>query len=570
VLKDTYRIDSELGSGGMGTVYSATHLGLEKTMAVKVLSPRAIASPESLARFTREARVAGKVNHPAMTGVIDFGVEQGTPYIVMEYVHGVELAEVIERQGPMPPRQAVAVMRQIVSLLHSAHALGIVHRDLKPSNIKVVQAGPDDGQLFVKVLDFGIAKVLGDAGMTLTGEGMMVGTPAYMAPEQIAAKPIDGRTDLYAAGLIFYELLSGKRAFQGDTIVRILHAQMSEPPPPLALPLPEVVRHTLEKFYEKSPEARFQDAAEADRALIACDEALRTFAVNTGAGNDSRQGSGAQGSAGTGSSPSGSMVRPHSVNVPGGGADIGGFSATVQRPESGVGGTMIPPGTPLPPRPVTDWQPVAPLPSDRAGRPPTAVPPMPSTTVVGPAPVPGQRSGASLWLKGCLIAGAVLFMGCLGLSVLGYLIEQGRQEQDLEEDSRLNTPVPPPAGQVAYAAVAPMPHADRGDGDDSEAQPVFVPGCYVSEALLESASEENGHQGEPWEFSELLSRSAVACPSGRQKALSAQAQALAQGWPFEEEILQIEETSPPKPSPDEPQVFQKVVRARTRVSAAPH
>ena len=144
----------------------------------------------------------------------------------------MELADVIERQGPMPARQAMAVMRQIVSLLHAAHTLGIVHRDLKPSNIKVVKAGPDNGQLFVKVLDFGIAKVIGDIAGQLTSEGMMVGTPAYMAPEQISGKPIDGRTDLYAAGLIFYELLSGKRAYKGDTIARILHAQISELPAP--------------------------------------------------------------------------------------------------------------------------------------------------------------------------------------------------------------------------------------------------------------------------------------------------------------------------------------------------
>jgi serine/threonine protein kinase len=560
VLKDTYRIDAELGSGGMGTVYQATHLGLEKTMAVKVLSPKAISSPESLARFTREARVAGKVNHPAMTAVIDFGVEQGTPYIVMEYVDGVELAEVIERQGPMPPRQAVAVMRQIVSLLHAAHALGIVHRDLKPSNIKVVRAGPADGQLFVKVLVFGIAKVLGDVAGQLTSEGMMVGTPAYMAPEQIAAKPIDGRTDLYAAGLIFYELLSGKRAFKGDTIARILHAQMSEPPPPLALPLPEVLRQTLEKFYEKNPEDRFQDAAEADRALIACEEALRASPVDTGAVRESRQGA------------SDSMVRPDSVRMPSDAADSeGGFSATMRRPESGAAGeTKLKPGTPLPPRPITDRQPITPLPSDRAGLPPAPIPPpMPSGTIVGPPPVQGQRSGTSGWVKGCLIAGAVVFMGCLGLSFLGYLASLGAQQQpqQQEEDSRFNTPIPPPAGQVAYAGNSPTAQPDRGD-DDPEPSPAVAPGCYVSEAVLGSAADEEGNR-EPWELMKLVSRSKVACPSGRQKAPDAQALELAESWPDEEEILQVEQTFPPQRSPDEPDVFIKGVRVRTRVSGAP-
>jgi serine/threonine protein kinase len=283
VLKGTYRIEAELGSGGMGTVYRATHIGLDKTMAVKVLSPRAVSTPDSLARFEREAKVAGKVSHPAMTHVIDFGVEQGTPYIVMEYVAGVELADLIERQGPMPPRRAVAVMRQIVSLLRAAHALGIVHRDLKPSNIKILHDPADDSQLFVKVLDFGIAKVVGDISGQLTSEGMLVGTPAYMAPEQISGKPIDGRTDLYAVGLIFHEMLSGRRAFRGETIARILHAQMNEPPPPLTLQLPDILLKTVQKFYEKRPEDRFQDAAEADRALQACEDVLRPPSANLSA-----------------------------------------------------------------------------------------------------------------------------------------------------------------------------------------------------------------------------------------------------------------------------------------------
>ncbi len=418
VLKETYRVDSELGSGGMGTVFLATHLGLDKRMAVKVLSPRAIGSPESLARFTREARVAGKVNHPAMTHVIDFGVEQGTPYIVMEYVNGVELAEFIERQGAMPSRQAVAVMRQIVSLLHAAHALGIVHRDLKPSNIKVVQAGPDEGQLFVKVLDFGIAKVVGDLAGQLTSEGMMVGTPAYMAPEQISGKPIDGRTDLYSAGLIFHELLGGVRAFKGETIARILHAQMTESPPPLPLALPEVLSQTLQKFYEKRPEDRFQDAAQADRALMACEEALRSASM--------------KGAPGT-------------------------FSATMHRPESNVSEGPPSPAGPGPARPVTDRQ-QAPAQFGSDGRPvvvrpvtdrqpapvlaPAPIPaPIPGPVPRGPQPVPGVKPGAKSsgggkgWLIAVVIVGFIGCLSCLGLGFLGWLGNQMHGQSNDDEPS---------------------------------------------------------------------------------------------------------------------------------------
>jgi hypothetical protein len=170
-------------------------------------------------------------------------------------------------------------------------------------------------------------------------------------------------------------------------------------------------------------------------------------------------------------------------------------------------------------------------------------------------------------VKGCLIAGTVVFMGCLGLSFLGYLASLGARQQQ-EEDSRSNTPSPQPAGQVAYAGNTPTPQPDIGDDDDPVPAAALAPGCYVSEALLGSAPDEEGHRM-PWEFVKLVSRTEVACPSGRQGAANKQARELAESWPYEEEILQVEEVSPARPSPEEPEVFTKVVRARTRVSAAP-
>jgi hypothetical protein len=608
VLKDTYRIDAELGSGGMGTVFLATHLGLDKRMAVKVLSPKAIASPESLARFGREARVAGKVNHPAMTHVIDFGVEKGTPYIVMEFVDGVELAEYIERQGPMPPRQAVAVMRQIVSLLHVAHSLGIVHRDLKPANIKVVKAGPDDGQLFVKVLDFGIAKVLGDISGQLTSEGMMVGTPAYMAPEQISGQPIDGRTDLYAAGLIFHELLSGVRAFKGETIARILHAQMNEPPPPIALPMPEVLSQTLQKFYAKRPEERFQDAAEADRALMACEEALRSFS-----GGAARQNGVVPAPAVTPEALSGTFVRPGSVPAPAGVAESGGLSGTLVRPNAGANNNaparpvtdrQLAPaqfgsdGRPAPSRPATDRQP-APAPLVVA-KPEAPVAPAPAPA---PAPmrrpVPPQRKQSSGVGKALLIAGLVLGVtGCLGISALGFLYSLSQQNGGAGGANSFSdsTPIPgpPPPGTYPNLANAPpvdsqppssppRPHPPDGkkkvfgpkDGliDVPGAQHgdpfALKPGCYLNEAILEV--EEDASPDAPWEFVGQVSRTPVKCPSGRRSKPSAQAQHLSEDWPFpEEEILEVEDAYPPMPAPDEPGMIRKGVRVRTRVSADQH
>jgi serine/threonine protein kinase len=588
VLKDTYRIDAELGSGGMGTVFLATHLGLEKRMAVKVLSPKAIASPESLARFGREARVAGKVNHPAMTHVIDFGVEKGTPYIVMEYVDGVELAEYVERQGAMPPRQAVAVMRQIVSLLHVAHSLGIVHRDLKPANIKVVQAGPDDGQLFVKVLDFGIAKVLGDISGQLTSEGMMVGTPAYMAPEQISGQPIDGRTDLYAAGLIFHELLSGVRAFKGETIARILHAQMNEPPPSIALPLPEVLIQTLRKFYEKRPENRFQDAAEADRALMACEDALRSSPAN-GMASVARQGGVAPTPAVTPEALSATMVRPNA------GTSSPAPAPVPSSPSRPVTDRQLAPaqfasdGRPAPARPATDRQP-APAPLVVAGPQAPGVPAPAPAPVLAPAPAPapmrrpapaqGQRHQSSGVGKALLIGGLVLGVsGCLGVSALGFLAWlSGTGGANLHADP------PPFAGQPPQGTFPNAPPAPRSpdgkkvfsleDGMEDglvdvpgalqEALAELEPGCHLYRAILES--DQDSGPNAPWEYVTLVSHEQVDCSSLRRGKLSAQAKQLAEDWPFGE-VLQVEDVSRPEPVEGEPGLFRKEVRVHTRVSA---
>jgi predicted Ser/Thr protein kinase len=547
VLKGTYRIEEELGSGGMGTVFLATHLGLEKRMAVKVLSPRAVASPESLARFEREAKVAGKVSHPAMTQVIDFGLEQGTPFIVMEYVDGLELAQLIDRNGALPPRQAVAVMRQLVSLLRAAHALGIVHRDLKPANIKVIEEAPDTGQLFVKVLDFGIAKVLGDLAGQLTSEGMMVGTPAYMAPEQIAGKPIDGRTDLYSAGLIFHEMLSGSRAYQGETVARILHAQMTELPPPLTLPLPEVVHQTLRRFHEKRPEDRFQDAAEADRALLACEEALRGFSPGTPA-----------------------RPQPDTGRFPA----VGGLSATMQRPEAGA--VSAPPAAPAPapvntgerqaPALVTDRQPAPVLPA--SGAPLAPVPPMPhklpgapETARIPPTPARAQPARSSGFWKGCLIVmlvvGGLGFMTCFGgilwAQKSGALQQVVAEAEEAEAEARARADE---AHAHLEGVPPPMPE-----------QP-FAPGCFALVMEFESIRGDDGKY-EEWEVTEERSRSPIPCGAVRTKAPSAEEQELLVNWPPEDKVLRVQTLSSLPSSPGAPDTRRKVVLIHALVESPP-
>jgi serine/threonine protein kinase len=541
VLKSTYRIDTELGSGGMGTVFLATHLGLEKRMAVKVLSPRAVSSPESLARFEREAKVAGKVSHPAMTHVIDFGVEQGTPYIVMEYVDGVELAQLIDRKGALPPRQAVAVMRQLISLLRAAHALGIVHRDLKPANIKVIEESPDTGQLFVKVLDFGIAKVLGDIAGQLTSEGMMVGTPAYMAPEQISGKPIDGRTDLYSAGLIFHEMLSGTRAYQGETIARILHAQMTELPPPLTLPLPEVVHQTLRKFHEKRPEARFQDAAEADRALVACEEALRGFAPSV---------------------PGVSVPRADTGRFPANAA--GGLSATMQRPAAPAAPASPAPNTgeerKVVPAIVTDRQPAPVLPVPAAPHAPAPQvaevrPAPPRAPPVAPRPAhPQQVRASGGGFKGCLVAalavGGLGFMTCFG-SMLWAWQSGLLEEASKHEHSGLGSDYPQQPTPPAYVVPQPTAHLPGG--------------CYAVVLEFESTRDEEGHYM-PWEIAEERSRSPIPCNTVRAAAPRPEEQELFADWPDEAKLLRVQTLSSQPHTPGDPDTRRKVVLVHLQVA----
>ncbi|MFL5348844.1 MAG: serine/threonine protein kinase [Hyalangium sp.] len=605
VLKGTYRIDAELGSGGMGTVFRATHLGLDKTMAVKVLSPRAVATPDSLARFEREAKVAGKVSHPAMTAVIDFGVEQGTPYIVMEYVNGEELAELIERSGPMSPRRTVAVMRQIVSLLRAAHALGIVHRDLKPANIKIIQETPEDSHVFVKVLDFGVAKIVGDISGQLTSEGMLVGTPAYMAPEQINGKPIDGRTDLYAAGLMFYEMLSGVRAFKGETIARILHAQMSEPPPPLTVPVPDIVRQTLQKFCEKRPEDRFQDAAEADRALMACEDVLRPPSVNVATNTVLPAATEPENAPDNGVRTI--AYRPKKAEPAPVPASDPAPVAAEPKPSSGisVSDSLVREGRQTQEKPalVTEPAPIGPPP-----KPVPAPEPPPLQTVQ-----PGRSSGAgpvvvvlgvALLLVVAGIAGGVWAWKSGRLAGLPFVPSPGGKTPAGTDPGAVATRAPsnPPPPTEPPQAQGPAPTGTEKATDTPAAvEPEKTPGneqtaqgqegsqagdqpeaventpppqeevhrarCFVSVVALESNRQGNGQFG-PWLPKSVNSRTEVDCDSVAAREIKREYQDLFKKWPesHSEKVLQTQTLSFEPQKKGAPNTRRVVVKVHTKVS----
>ncbi len=238
VLNGRYRVIGRLGEGGMGLVYEAEHIVLEKRVAVKVLRDESSSRPEIVERFRREARSATRIGHAHIVDIFDFGeTPGGQSYFVMEKLDGEDLADVLAREGSIAPVRAVHIALQCARALGAAHAKGIVHRDMKPENIFLTTR---DGQTdFVKIVDFGIAKMTemettgtGD-GRKLTKTGMIFGTPEYMSPEQAAGKPLDARVDIYALGVILYEMSAGRVPFVGDTFMGILTQHLFNEPPPI-------------------------------------------------------------------------------------------------------------------------------------------------------------------------------------------------------------------------------------------------------------------------------------------------------------------------------------------------
>src|ERR1041384_727531 len=258
--------------GGMGRVYRAEQRALGRTVAVKVIHPHLLADENSILRFMTEARAASQLNHPNSVSVIDFGrTDDGQPYLVMEFLRGKDLARVAYEQGPLPFKRVVDVLAQALMALSEAHDLGIVHRDLKPENIilEPLRRGGD----FVKVVDFGLAKLKADAqAPSVTSPGIVCGTPDYMAPEQGRGDPIDGRSDLYAMGVILFQLLTGRLPFEADspTQVVMMHMTIPVPDPRQVAPepsIPEPLVQVVNKALAKDAKKRYQDAIEFADAL---------------------------------------------------------------------------------------------------------------------------------------------------------------------------------------------------------------------------------------------------------------------------------------------------------------
>ncbi len=260
-----YRIIKELGRGNMGVVYQAHDPQIDRMIALKVLRPDRMTSEDFVARFLKEARAIGRLSHPQIVTVYDVGEDQGSIYIAMEYLKGEPLNEVM-KSGRLTVAQSVDVVRQVAQALDYANQKGIVHRDIKPSNIILTH------DLEVKLTDFGIARIEDSAAGYQTQAGEILGTPIYMSPEQVMGKTADGRSDLYSVGVLFYEMIVGRRPFKGNNLAAIFHSITHDVPEAPASVDPFITRalsDLIMKCLEKAPEDRFQTGRKMVEALNA-------------------------------------------------------------------------------------------------------------------------------------------------------------------------------------------------------------------------------------------------------------------------------------------------------------
>jgi serine/threonine protein kinase len=271
-----YEVVARIGAGGFGTVYEAFDPLIQRKVAIKTCD---VGTPEIRARTYQEAQLAGRLQHPNITTIYDFGLEGDVPYIVQEFLPGEDLDKRITSGEPLALGKKVKILIGVALGLEYAHRAGVMHRDIKPSNIRLL-----DGGSAIKIMDFGIAKAQ-NAEVDITKAGVAVGSAGYMSPEQICGDPVDYRTDIFSFGLLAYELLTGRKAFRGDSLFKLLETVVKEEPPPieeLAPGLPPALAELVRKAMKKEPAERFQTARELRDALVEVHESLRPEEAITG------------------------------------------------------------------------------------------------------------------------------------------------------------------------------------------------------------------------------------------------------------------------------------------------
>jgi serine/threonine protein kinase len=285
-----YRVEALLGEGGLGMVYRATHVGIDRPVAVKVLLPDLLPNKDLRQRFDREVKTLSRLSHPHIVTLTDSGVlDSGVGYLVMELLEGETLEDRIRKEGALAPDRAITIARQILLAVAEAHGKSVLHRDIKPANVFLTPLA--DGGAHVKLLDFGLAKVRNDvvsdpgAYPTLTADGTIVGTPTYMAPEQAGGSTVDATTDVYAIGIVLFEMLAGKPPFTGESKLEIIRAHLASTPPDLSDVLPSLrptpeLRALIAKALAKDRADRYASA----RDMLAALDALPSPAATQVAG----------------------------------------------------------------------------------------------------------------------------------------------------------------------------------------------------------------------------------------------------------------------------------------------
>ncbi|GMU58246.1 MAG: hypothetical protein AMXMBFR34_00090 [Myxococcaceae bacterium] len=432
VIDKRYRVLGRLATGGMGEVYRAEHVELGKPLALKVMLPELSEDPDFVGRFKREAIAASRIGQHNIVDISDFGrTEDGRFYFVMEYLDGLTLSKTVKREGPFPAQRVVHVGLQVARALAAAHAQRIIHRDLKPENIMLVQRpGQPD---FVKVLDFGIAKVTGNPGSGgFTAIGTVVGTPQYMSPEQAAGLAVDARSDVYALGLIFHELINGRPTFTGDTAPALMAMQLKHEPPPLRSPvgpLPRDLEHLVFHMLKKAPEDRPASMEAVAHAL----ESIAAFPT-----------------------PSVRTAPVHPVQVPAGGSMAAiqptGFEAAVK---AGSKTDVVVAPRPSPTVPMTPAPaPLSTAPTRLEAGVKTPAPPTTAAPAQSPTPVPASLEDEVAALKPRrwpLVAG----LGALFLVGAVLVVAFARPQAPEPPPDVAVTPPPPPGREAPPAPSAP-------------------------------------------------------------------------------------------------------------------